>query len=532
MSTAASPEGFTIATVSVPTTTDPQQVDKHLKSLDNQHTSSDEHFWLSSDEDITEISYSAKSDYLILVPTDAELTRTAIETIKFDIQLYGSASLIFGDECHTSDDHPPEPIFRPNFSPLTATGQEPVGRVPILRRQDLSRITPGYDPGAEASPIAMNCHDQGLRIRQLPSILAHFPNSSPPIHQPDADRIQRSAKAQHKSQDLISIIVPTAGFPSRQSGQPAVLDLMDSLSATIEGNTEVIIVCDEGFDPKKIPAIQERLPIEPRFFKHRRDSDHFNFARMINQGALSANGQILVFVNDDITDLSAGWLSTIRRHLTLPATGALGAWITEPNGNLWHFGITTQPADGGLPICGGVDALPAYQPHAPYEARVSTAVIGALFAIPAQDFWNVGGMSARFASDHNEVDLCLRLDVAGLAHTVTSGIHAVHDHGSSRGRTRNIVTEEEVQSRWQFQLASDPWRNPNVAHETLQPMADWQHWERQRAVAMPERYVSNFTGHQAPDATNDQDELSGCEKWPSIRTTQLIQPRRLRHLEA
>ena len=532
MSTAASPEGFTIATVSVPTTTDPQQVDKHLKSLDNQHTSSDEHFWLSSDEDITEISYSAKSDYLILVPTDAELTRTAIETIKFDIQLYGSASLIFGDECHTSDDHPPEPIFRPNFSPLTATGQEPVGRVPILRRQDLSRITPGYDPGAEASPIAMNCHDQGLRIRQLPSILAHFPNSSPPIHQPDADRIQRSAKAQHKSQDLISIIVPTAGFPSRQSGQPAVLDLMDSLSATIEGNTEVIIVCDEGFDPKKIPAIRERLPIEPRFFKHRRDSDHFNFARMINQGALSANGQILVFVNDDITDLSAGWLSTIRRHLTLPATGALGAWITEPNGNLWHFGITTQPADGGLPIHAACGPTTGNEPIPLNETRACLAVTGAFLAITCDQFWLIGGISSRFPSDDNDVDLCVKLAINGGTTHVTSTIHAIHSAGSTRGNRHDVAAEEAVQSRWQYHLASDPWRNPNVAHETLQPMADWQHWERQRAAAMPERYVSNFTGHQAPDATNDQDELSGCEKWPSIRTTQLIQPRRLRHLEA
>jgi len=238
VSTEISLDDVTIAVVSVTTTTDPEKIELHHKSLENQRVLADEHYWLSPQGTIGEVSKSAQSDYLLLVPTEAELTRTAIETINFDIQLYGPASLIFGDEYHTSDDHPAQPVFRPNFSPLTATEQEPIGKIPILRRQDVPRTAAGYETDAEASVIAMNCLDHGLRIRQLPSILAHFPNSNPPVHETNADHIWPDTHSQHGTQDLISIIIPTAGFPSKQSGRPAVLDLMDSLSATIDSQTE------------------------------------------------------------------------------------------------------------------------------------------------------------------------------------------------------------------------------------------------------------------------------------------------------
>lgn len=521
-----SPKAISIAVVSTPTTADPEQVNRHQHSLHTQRISADEHFSLTSQQNFASICKTAKSDYLVLVPTAAELTPTAIETIKFDIQLYGPASLIFGDNYHTSDEQSPQPVFRSNFSPLTATEQEPIGRIPILRRQDVPRITVGYQPGTEASPIAMHCHEQGLRIRQLPSILARFPDSSPPIHQPNVDPIQRGTHSQHETHELISIIIPTAGFPSKQSGSPAILDLMDSLSATIEKVTEVIIVCDEGFDPELIPAIRERLPVEPRFIKHQRDADHFNFARMINQGALSANGQILVFLNDDITDLSTGWLSVIRQHFTSSHTGALGAWITEPNGHLWHFGITTQPTDGGLPMHAAIGPTAGKAPFPPNETRACLAVTGALLAVPCDQFWKVGGMSSRFPSDDNDVDLCVKLAVNGGSTHVTSAIDATHSPGSTRGNWHDAAAEEEVQSRWQFQLASDPWRSPNVAHETLQPVPDWQHWERQRAVVI--RSSEPRPWARSTDNRTDRSAKAtrGLEIWDSQRKMQLVQPRR------
>jgi len=292
----------------------------------------------------------------------------------------------------------------------------------------------------------------------------------------------------------------------------------------------VIIVCDEGFDPGLITAIRERASVTPRFIKHRRDAEHFNFARMINQGGLSANGQILVFLNDDITNISPGWLSVIRRHLQDPGTGALGAWITESNGHLWHFGFTTQPADGGLPIHSGIDVTSDKRHDAAPPAVATLAVTGALLATRIDAFWKVGGLSRRFPSDQNDVDFCFKLDTLSLPSQAVAAIHATHDHGTSRGRTRNYVAEEEIQRRWQTKLASDPWRNPSIAHETLQPMPDWQHWERQRGVAIPDGYGQELAhqveGHIVTDATSVQ----GYEIWPSVRALMLVQPRQLRYL--
>jgi len=140
------------------------------------------------------------------------------------------------------------------------------------------------------------------------------------------------------------------------------------------------------------------------------DSPHNSgFAGGANAGARRASGDLLLFLNPDATPAD-GFAQAIRRPL-LDASG-WAAWmglvtaergrVINTSGGVVHFTGIAWAGEAGRPVAGAAE-----------NAREVAFVTGACLAVPRVTWDRVGGFAEDFFMYHEDVDISLRLRLAG-----------------------------------------------------------------------------------------------------------------------
>jgi len=93
--------------------------------------------------------------------------------------------------------------------------------------------------------------------------------------------------------------------------------------------------------------------------------------------------------------------------------------------------------------------------------REVAGVTAACLAIRAEVFDEVGGFSAEFAGNYNDVDLCCKLRHLGHRIVVSSQASLYHFESVSRDPTVAQHELTALRRRWSQQLHRDPYYNPN-----------------------------------------------------------------------
>jgi GT2 family glycosyltransferase len=176
--------------------------------------------------------------------------------------------------------------------------------------------------------------------------------------------------------------------------------------------------------------------------------DNLGFAAACNLGAARARGELLVILNPDAAP-RRGWGESIRRPWVegrgwaawqaLVAEGD-GATINSA-GNPVHFTGIVWAGGHGDPVA-----------SAPPAGEV-TALSGACLAIPRTGWEQAGGFPERFFLYHEDVDLSLRLRLAGGALGIEPA--AVVDHDYEFGAREHKWRWLE-RNRWAFLIRVYP----------------------------------------------------------------------------
>ncbi|HEU4707607.1 MAG TPA: glycosyltransferase family 2 protein [Solirubrobacterales bacterium] len=183
-------------------------------------------------------------------------------------------------------------------------------------------------------------------------------------------------------------------------------DLRKTLPALLRelGEGDELIVVENKAGDGSVEVVRELAP-RARVVHMGRNS---GFTGGIDAGAEAASGDLLVFLNPDAVP-RAGFGEAIRRPWregrgwaawqALVADGAGGR--INSAGNPIHFTGIVWAGDHGRPIA-----------EAPPPREVP-ALSGACLAIPRESWRRVGGFPARFFMYHEDVDLSVRLRMAG-----------------------------------------------------------------------------------------------------------------------
>ncbi len=197
---------------------------------------------------------------------------------------------------------------------------------------------------------------------------------------------------------------------------PALLPELD------EGDELIVVDNDSGDGaPEAVEAVAPRA----RLIRSGRNA---GFAAACNEGAAPARGDLLVILNPDAAPLP-GFGEAIRRPWVQERGWA--AWqalvadhgATEINsaGNPVHFTGIVWAGGHGRPIA-----------ETPPAGEV-TALSGACLAIPRRIWEREGGFPADFFLYHEDVDLSLRLRLAGEAIGIEPSAIVDHDYDFAGG---------------------------------------------------------------------------------------------------
>jgi GT2 family glycosyltransferase len=256
--------------------------------------------------------------------------------------------------------------------------------------------------------------------------------------------LKKAAGARLPANIQTSIVIPV--FNKAEFTFQCLRSLLEEIDFN---ETEVIVVDNASSDetPRLLSHFREVVSVI-------RNEENLGFGDACNQGAATARGKYLVFLNND-TEVLPGWLRQLVKAIEADrAVGAVGSMLLYPEGRIqeaggivWsdgeahHYGWGRSPDDRRFTFAREVDYCSA-----------------ASLLIRAELFQQLGGFDRRYAPAYYEdVDLCFGVRSLGFKVVYQPMSQLVHSEGATAGTdTSQGLKRFQITNREKF---VEKWRN-------------------------------------------------------------------------
>jgi len=254
-------------------------------------------------------------------------------------------------------------------------------------------------------------------------------------------------------QPLVSIIIPTK---DKVSILKQCLNSIENRSTY--KNYEIIIVDN---DSRKVESKSYLSSLKHKVISY---NEAFNFSQINNFAVTNAQGEHVIFLNDDTEVISPDWIERMLEHSQRPEVGAVGVKLLYPDNTIQHAGVLMGVGKLTAHTFEGFPRYHAGQNGLLQTVRDCSAVTAACMMIRKKLFQEIGGFDDHLAYAFNDVDLCLRLRKKGYSIVYTP--YAELYHYSNLTRPYTVHTEEirYFVDRWRdLLLEGDPYYDRNLS---------------------------------------------------------------------
>lgn len=422
----------------------------------------------------------ASGDFVGFLDHDDILKPNALYEVVRYLQEHPDVRVVYSDEDKLLPDGKlGSPFFKPDWSPDLLLSSNYMTHFTVIRRDLLCEVggfREGYD-GAQDYDLFLRVTERVPWVghiakplytwRMVPGSAAMSTDAKPYAYEA-AQRALSDALArrgmdgkvepgrvlgwyyvryQLRGTPLVSIIIPTRDR----------LDLLKRCIESIEKkstyrNFEILIVDNQSKDVATLTYL-EQSPYRVLAYP-----EEFNYSKILNFAVRHAQGEHLLFLNNDTEVISPGWIEALLEQSQRSEVGAVGARLLFPDGRVQHEGI----------VIGLVGSAAANVDHGGYfglgwAIRNFSAVTGACMMVRREVFEELGGFDEDLRVAFNDVDFCLRARNRGYLVVYTPLAELYHYESATRGRLHPIEDDVRFRKRWgdpsQFR---DPYYNPNL----------------------------------------------------------------------
>ena len=388
------------------------------------------------------------------------------------------------------------PFFKPDWSPERMRTQMYTCHLSVLRRGLVEEVG-GFDAEFEGSQdwdLVLKVTERARKVVHVPRVLYHWRTletsaagggeeakpwafeAGTRAIQAHCDRIGLPAQAERdedwpgvyhlrprlRRQPLVSIVIPTAGG-SREVRFEDVVLVSHCVRSIVESSTyenfEIVCVADPSTGAETLAELEEIAGERLRVVEF---DEPFNFSTKINRGAVHAEGEHLLLLNDDMEVVTPEWIERLVMYSEAPGVGAVGGRLKLQDGRLQHAGILFE--NGGYPghIYHGFSGDFNGYSNNVLVAQSYLAVTGACMMTSRAVFDEVGGFSRTFPVNYNDMDYCLKLRASGRRVVYDPDTVLYHFESSSRSTEVEDWEKDQLIARWLPQTITDPSTNPQL----------------------------------------------------------------------
>lgn len=192
-----------------------------------------------------------------------------------------------------------------------------------------------------------------------------------------------------------------------------------------------IILVENNSQEKETFSYYEQLKAKPQV-KLLVYDQVFNYSAFNNWGAKHAQGDLLLFLNNDIECIDPDWLDEMVRWASRPDIGVVGAQLLYPNHTIQHAGLVIGLEGHANHVFAGCRETYNGLFGSTEWYRDYSAVTGACMMLRRAVFEQIGGFDEDYSLAFNDVELCMRLIQAGYRVMYTPFARLIHHEGATR----------------------------------------------------------------------------------------------------
>ncbi|OQW93086.1 MAG: hypothetical protein BWK79_13000 [Beggiatoa sp. IS2] len=428
------------------------------------------------------------ADWVSLIYAGDCFNKEFLSIVVHYIGLYPKWRFIYIDEDRLSTDGKCDaPQFKPNFNLDLLRSMPYIGNFCLVERQILQNLG-GYffTQGLENYDIILKIFDfyGETAIGHIPHLLGHHLDQSQ-LSFTDGKEILKNHLQRHHIQaeiydtdfthlycidyslqqnSMISIIIAVCNEVT-----PLQSCLQSLLSLTDYKNYEILIVTHHR-TYSEILTYLKALPPYP-CIRVLEFSTETNLATFYHFAAQQAQGEYLLFLNDETQIIQADWLKNLLTHNQRPEIGIVGARLLDAQHRLLQGGLILGL--GKMGIAGHVNQE-LYHDQWGYLGRNQavqnfSAIADACLMIEKSLYFAVGGMEKSLTL-FNDIDLCLKVKQRGYRIVWTPFVTLLQLGIGSVVRNYQkflddkMVTQEIawMYQHWLSELTDDPAYHPSL----------------------------------------------------------------------
>jgi len=437
----------------------------------------------------------AAGDFVAFLDHDDEIADFALFEVAKALNSKPELDVIYSDEDKLDEKGKRFfPFFKPDWSPDLLRSCNYVCHFLIARKklvEEVGRLRSEFD-GSQDYDLILRLTERTDGIYHIPKVLYHWRTSvcstaSGPEAKPKASEAGARALGEHLQRSKIDASIAEIG-PSRYRPKYEIADqarvaiivptggniskLNEALS-TIIAKTNYphyeILVVDNSSDGRVQEALTTFRSLDVQLRRLDKRGQPFNFSRLCNEAVSETDAPCLLFLNDDVSVITADWLGALLEHLQRPEVGIVGALLRYPDDTIQHAGIVV----GLFNCCGqAFRGLPDEECYMGLHGmtRNVSAVTGACLLTRREQFVAFGGFDqTNLPIAFQDVDLCLRYREKGYLVVYTPFAELYHDESASKSESEKIAGLPEIEymrKRWPDYIANDPYYGPNLTRES------------------------------------------------------------------
>ena len=445
----------------------------------------------------------AKGDFIAFADHDDLLEiNTLYECVKV-INVRPETEIIYTDEDKVSMNGKSffQPHFKSDFNLDLLRSMNYICHFFVVKRnvqEQVGELRQEYD-GAQDYDFVLRCVEKTKHIYHIPEVLYHWrAHQDSTAENPESKRYAFEAgiraleshlercgikgtvtmteqyglyrvKYELEKEPLVSILIPNKDHVDDL--QRCVISLYENSDYP---NFEIIIIENGSVEEATFQYYEE---ISMKYSNVQvvtwNNEGEFNFSALNNYGATFAEGEYLLFLNNDTEILEKSSIAEMVSHMNRPEVGAVGARLYYEDGTVQHAGVIV-----GLGGIAGHAFKDAPKSDGGYFFRSIcvqdySAVTAACMMMSKPLFGEIGGFDEGLKVAFNDIDLCMQIRSKNRLIVYTPYAELYHYESKSRGLEN---TKEKVKrfngevnyfaKKWKKELdAGDPYYNKNLTLE-------------------------------------------------------------------